>query len=154
MRHTFYNTDTQKQIFSIIRGKETFISSRLTHLVTLKRIQWLWRQRERTLFHSVTSTLHPATRLRVHPWSCQITSIISGKQREMIHLLFWAAFMSLECRQVCQYSIRSSLLGCVLSSLKQGRVGAMRDQTSDRFAVSIYTLAECNSSLWPTASRI
>lgn len=92
----------------------------------------------RERFCSVTSALEPATQLRVHPQSCWITSIIAGKQWELLHLLFWAAFMSLECRQVCHYSIRCTLLACILSSPQQEGVGAMRDRSNFREIHSLY----------------
>lgn len=92
----------------------------------------------RERFHSVRSALKPATQLRVHPQSCWITSIIAGKQWELLHLLFRAAFMSLESRQLCHYSIRCSLLACILSSPQQEDVGAMRDRPNFREIRSLY----------------
>lgn len=92
----------------------------------------------RERFHSVTSALKPATQLGVHPQSCWITSIIAGKQWELLHLLFRAPFMFLDCRQVCHYSIRRSLLACVLSWPQQEGVGAMRDRSNFIDICSLY----------------
>lgn len=100
----------------------------------LKRILWLWRQRETTDFHSVPSALEPATRLRVHPRSCRVTSVVAGKQWRMIRLLFWAAFASLEWQSGLSprhQALSSSLRG---ESGNNGGIG----QISERLAGSIY----------------
>lgn len=91
IQYTCYNVLAQKQIFSIIRERER----PLFHCAKWhSRGSCGYGGKVRERFHSVTSALKPATQLRVHPQSCWITTIISGKQWVVTFALLGSFYVS------------------------------------------------------------